>query len=194
MSYKLKIGFFTLFFSISLYGKSYVLDNQNQILDKTAGFIESLSNEVYEKTGVGLYVVALEGLEGMSLQEREFLYAKNLKNPYVLLFFVKKEKKIDIITTEDSAKMFDKKEVYWDYIVPLIPNSDKELTQQNISAFLLNGFMDIADRIAKFHKVELEQSFSTTNKGIETTAKMLLYLMLIILLLVFAFVSLRKSK
>ncbi len=90
--------------------------------------------------------------------------------------------------------MFDKKEVYWDYIVPLIPNSDKELTQQNISAFLLNGFMDIADRIAQFHKVELKHSFSTTNKGVELTTKMILYLMLFILLIVFAFVSLRKSK
>lgn len=194
MNYKLKIGFFALFFSISLYGKSYVLDNQNQILDKTADFIEVLANEVYEKTGVSLYIVALEDLEGMNLQEKELLYKKDLKNPYILLFFVKKEKKIDIITTEDSAKMFDKKEVYWDYIVPLIPNSDKELTQQNISAFLLNGFMDIADKIAQFHKVELKHSFSTTNKGVELTTKMILYLMLFILLIVFAFVSLRKSK
>ncbi|MDE5602368.1 MAG: TPM domain-containing protein, partial [Helicobacter sp.] len=183
-----------LFFFINLYGKPYVLDNQNQILDKTADFIESLSNEVYEKTGVSLYIVALEGLEGMNLQERELFYQKDLKDPYILLFFAKKEKKIDIITTEDSAKMFNKKEVYWDYIVPLIPNSDKELTQQNISAFLLNGFMDIADRIAQFHKVKLEHNFSATNKGVELTTKMLLYLMLTILLVLFAFVSLRRSK
>ncbi len=94
MNYKLKIGFFALFFSISLYGKSYVLDNQNQILDKTADFIEVLANEVYEKTGVGLYIVALEDLEGMNLQEKELLYKKDLKNPYILLFFVKKKKKL----------------------------------------------------------------------------------------------------
>ncbi|WP_104722330.1 TPM domain-containing protein [Helicobacter mesocricetorum] len=194
MSYKLKIGFFALFFAINLYSKSYVLENQNQILDKTADFIETLSNEVYKKTGVDLYIVALESLEGMNLQEREWFYQKNLNNPYVILFFAKKEKKIDIITTYETQTMFDKKEVYWDYIVPLIPNSDKELTQQNVSAFLLNGFMDIADRIAQFHKVELEHSFSTTNKGIEVTTKMILYLMLFVLLVLFAFVCLRRSK
>ena len=37
---------------------------------------------------------------------------EKLKAPYVLLFFVKAEKKIDILVSQDIEKVFDKKEVY----------------------------------------------------------------------------------
>ena len=96
-------------------------------MEKTTGFIEILSDEVYEKTGVRMYVVALEGLNGVNLQEKEQTYLEKLKAPYVLLFFVKAEKKIDILVSQDIEKVFDKKEVYWDYIVPLIPTSDNPI-------------------------------------------------------------------
>ena len=118
---------------------------------------------------------------------------QSLKNPYVLLFFTQFEKKINIIASADAEKMFDKKEVYWDYIVPLIPKKDDELTPQNISAFLLNGFVDIADRIAEYHDVELEHSFPKQNKGVQIAVRTLLYVMLFVLLLLFVFVYLRRK-
>ncbi|MCI5967977.1 TPM domain-containing protein [Helicobacter sp.] len=189
----LEIGIFSLFFCVFAFARTYVLENQNQLVDKTEGFIEILSDEVYEKTGVSLYVVALENLGGKSIQEQEHFFTQNLKFPYALLFFTQLEKKINIITSPEVERMFDKKEVYWDYIVPLIPQSDKELTQQNISAFLLNGFVDIADRIATYHNVELEHSFPKQNKGVEIAVRTLLYAMLFIMLLLFLFVHLRKK-
>ncbi|WP_232817653.1 TPM domain-containing protein [Helicobacter burdigaliensis] len=155
--------------------------------------MQTLSLEVYEKTGVSMYVVALEDLEDKSLQEKEQVYIKTLQEPYVLLFFVKNDKKIDIVTSKDAEKMFDKREVYWDYIVPLIPLKDEELTQQNISAFLLNGFVDIADRIAEFHKVELEHSFPKQNKGVQIATRTALYVMMFVLLVLFLFVYLRRK-
>lgn len=175
-----------------MFAKPYVLENQNQLIDKTVGFIEILSSEVYEKTGVSLYVVALENLGSKNLQEKQQFFIRNLKNPYVLLFFAQFEKKINIIASADAEKMFDKKEVYWDYIVSLIPKKDDELTPQNISAFLLNGFVDIADRIAEYHDVELEHSFPKQNKGVQIAVRTLLYVMLFVLLLLFVFVYLRR--
>ena len=89
--------------------------------------------------------------------------------------------------------MFDKNDVYWDYIVPLIPNSKDELTSERISAFLLNGFVDIADRIAEFHNVALEHSFPKQNKGIQIAVKVALYSILFVMLILFAFVYLRRK-
>ncbi|EEO25429.1 hypothetical protein [Helicobacter winghamensis] len=189
----LKIGFFPLFFYSFLFAKPYVLENQNQLIDKTVAFVEILSDEVYEKTGVSLYVVALKGLGSKNLQEQEQFFIQNLKFPYVLLFFTQFEKKINIVTSAEAEKMFDKKEVYWDYIVPLIPKKDAELTPQNISAFLLNGFVDIADRIAEYHGVELEHSFPKQNKGVQIAVRTLLYVMLFVILLLFVFVYLRRK-
>lgn len=189
----LKIGFFPLFFYSFLVAKPYVLENQNQLIDKTVAFVEILSDEVYEKTGVSLYVVALKDLGSKNLQEQEQFFIQNLKSPYVLLFFTQFEKKINIVTSAEAEKMFDKKEVYWDYIVPLIPKKDAELTPQNISAFLLNGFVDIADRIAEYHSVELEHSFPKQNKGVQIAVRTLLYVMLFVILLLFVFVYLRRK-
>ncbi|WP_299546251.1 TPM domain-containing protein [uncultured Helicobacter sp.] len=190
---RLKIGFFSLFFCSFVIAKPYVLENQNQLIDKTVGFIEILSDEVYEKTGVSLYVVALENLGKKNLQEQEYFFVRNLKSPYALLFFTQFEKKINIITSPEVEKMFDKKEVYWDYIIPLIPKKDDELTPQNISAFLLNGFVDMADRIAEYHSVELEHSFPKQNKGVQIAVRTMLYVMLFVLLLLFVFVYLRRK-
>lgn len=78
--------------------------------------------------------------------------------------------------------------------MPLIPKSDKELTQQNISAFLLNGFVDIADRIASSKGIALEHSFPKQNKGMQIAVRTALYAMLFILLLLFVFVYLRRNK
>ena len=190
---KLKIGIFSLFFLNCIFAQPYVLENQHQLVEKTTGFIEILSDEVYEKTGVRMYVVALEGLNGVNLQEKEQAYLEKLKAPYVLLFFVKAEKKIDILVSQDIEKVFDKKEVYWDYIVPLIPTSDKELNSQRISAFLLNGFVDIADRIAEYYQVQLEHSFPKQNKGVQIAVRTALYVMLFVLLILFVFVYLRRK-
>lgn len=190
----LKIGILSLFFCSFAFSKTYVLENQNQLINKTTDFMEILSNEVFEKTGVSMYVIALEDLGEISLEEREQEYLNNLRQPFVVLFFVRKQKKINIITSSEAERLFDKKAVYWDYIVPLIPKSDKELTQQNISAFLLNGFVDIADRIASAKEVTLEHSFPKQNKGVQIAVRTALYAMLFILLLLFIFVYLRRSK
>lgn len=190
----LKIGILSLFFCTMAFAKPYVLENQNQLIDKTTQFIEILSSEVFEKTGVSLYVVALEGLKGTSLEEQQQKYLKLIKEPYVLLFFVRNEKKINIITNAESEKLFDKQAVYWDYIVPLIPKSDEELTPQSISAFLLNGFVDIADRIAETKGVTLEHSFPKEHKGVQIAVRTALYAMLFVLLALFALVYLRRNK
>ena len=193
-----KIGILSLFLCAFLHtfswGAPFVLENQNQLIDKTTQFIEILSNEVFEKTGVSLYVVALEGLKGTSLEEQQQKYLKLIKEPYVLLFFVRNEKKINIITNAESEKLFDKQAVYWDYIVPLIPKSDEELTPQSISAFLLNGFVDIADRIAETKGVTLEHSFPKEHKGVQIAVRTALYAMLFVLLALFALVYLRRNK
>ena len=106
---KLKIGIFSLFFLNCIFAQPYVLENQHQLVEKTTGFIEILSDEVYEKTGVRMYVVALEGLNGVNLQEKEQAYLEKLKAPYVLLFFVKAEKKLIFLSVKILKKYLTKK-------------------------------------------------------------------------------------
>lgn len=190
----IKVGLFALFIAISdVFANSYILENKNQILDKTAGFMNILSSEVFEKTGVSIYVVALDSLNNKPIKEVESYYLQNLKSPYVVLFFVKNDKKIDIITDDKSNEMFDKNSVYWDYIVPLIPKKDEEINIQSVSAFLLNGFVDIADNIASFYDVSLEHGYLKRDFVVQSGVRLVLYIMLFVLLVLFVYVYLRKK-
>lgn len=189
----LKTGIASLFLvTTALFPQNYILNNEGQLLEKTAGFMEILSGEVFEKTGVSLYVVALNSLNNIPLKEVEESYLMGLQKPYVVLFFARNEKKIDILVDEKTKNMLDKNSVYWDYIVPLIPHSDKEIDSNSISVFLLNGFVDIADNVASYHKVELEHGFIKQNDGVRLGVKVALYFMLFVLLALFVFVYFRR--
>lgn len=138
-------------------------------------------------------MVALEHLEGRDFKSYEEELAKDFKRPYAFIFFVKKEKKIDVVAEGEVEKLFDKKDVYWNYIVPLIPKKENELTAPNISAMLLNGYVQIADSVAEKAGVKLEHSFVSEDKGTKVFVRVVLYFMMFTLLLLFVFRWIRKK-
>lgn len=185
----------------------FVLKNEDILIPKTTGFIEILSNEVLEKTGISLYIAAIDSIESFTFAESnktdsieskiktaQNKITKDLQSPFILLFFSKQEKKINIITSSEQVLPKElKNEVYWDYIVPLIPTNAGDLTKERMSAFLLNGFVDIADKIAERAGIaELEHNFPKQNKGIKVATQAALYGMLGILLVLFIFASNRE--
>lgn len=174
------------------FSSPYVYNPHAQLVPKTEAFVHLLASELREKTGVSLYIATYEHLQGREVKTQEEELLKGLKRPYVLLFFTKNEKKIDIIASEEAKEMFDKKDVYWNYIVPLIPRKDEELDPPRISAILLNGYVQIADSIAFSAGVELEHTFAPEDMGTRTFVRMLLYFMTFSLLLLFLFRVLRR--
>lgn len=199
----LTIGILSLFFITSFsFSKPFVLENQNQINQKTADFMELVADKLFIKTGVKIYIVALQNLDYTNKQESinnalestKAHFTRDLDSPYILLFFTKNEKKIDIITTKESEKLFDKNATFWDYIMPLVPSDDKELNESRISAFLLNGFLDIVEQVAKSKQVILENEFTKNDSGVQNFAKYITYFMLFTLLLLFIFVTYKGRK
>ncbi|NLU35295.1 MAG: TPM domain-containing protein [Wolinella succinogenes] len=175
------------------FSSPYVINPHAQLVPKTEAFVHLLAQELQEKTGVSLYLVALENLEGRDFKSYEEELAKDFKRPYAFIFFAKKEKKIDVVAEGEVEKLFDKKDVYWNYIVPLIPKKENELTASNISAMLLNGYVQIADSVAEKAGVKLEHSFVSEDKGTKVFVRVVLYFMMFTLLLLFVFRWIRKK-
>ncbi|MGP1450185.1 MAG: TPM domain-containing protein [Wolinella sp.] len=172
---------------------TYVNNQDSQLVKKSEIFATLLANELYQKTGISLYLIALDSLKGQDVSTYKATLLPTLRQPYVLVLFAKQEKKIDIVASEESEKLFDKKDVYWNYIVPLIPKKDAELAPPNISAMLLNGYVQIADSIALSLDVKLEHTFAPEDKGTRTFVRITLYAMLFILLLLFLFRFTRRK-
>lgn len=144
-----------------------------------------------------------------------------LNAPFVIIFLFVQEHKIEILSSQDlhyiaSPKSTNQKptqdttntteakkeflspkkldSIYFDYIAPLLPHKEEDLTPNRISGVILNGYAEIADRIADTYHFTLENNFPRDEEGVRNYVKFILYVMLFILLGLFAFAYLPKRS
>jgi len=103
---------FSLFFSLTLHAKFLYKDDVVHN-DKFAAEIDHVGQELYDKTGISLYLVMLRDLENnQSTAEYEKSMRGELKEPFVLLTFVELRKEVEIFARPLSLyKDFNKKQV-----------------------------------------------------------------------------------
>jgi len=95
------------------------------------------------------------------------------------------EKKIELISSEDLHSFLDQKtldNIYFDYMATLLPQKIEDITPQRMSAVILNGYVEIADRIATKNNISLEHGFDKDERGVRHGVRMVMYAMLFILL------------
>jgi hypothetical protein len=103
---------FSLLFSVSLHAKFLYKDDVVHN-DKFAAEIEHVGQELYDKTGISLYLVMVRDLEqNQSTVDFEKSLVGELQEPFVLLTFVELRQRVDILARPLSLyKDFDKKQV-----------------------------------------------------------------------------------
>ena len=177
--------------------KPFVL--QPSILnDKTIDFINKTSLELFNKTNVNLYVMAIDspsknGKVFEIYDNFKGYLMKDLQTPFVAIIAIKNQKKIDIITSDESIlTKDDKKKIYWEYMVPLLPQKDSE--SGALSAVVFNGYVEAVDLIAQKFGATISHNVAKNEKGAKLVAQGILYLMLFSLLGLFAFVYYFKTK
>ena len=146
-----------------------------------------------------------------------------LNPPFVIIFLFVQEHKIELVSspnlhyipinntinddisqqksTQDKANttrefLSPKKlnSIYFDYMAPLLPHKEEDLTPNRISGVILNGYAEIADRIADAYQFKLENNFPRDEEGVKNYVKFILYAMLLILLGLFALAYLPKKN
>lgn len=185
--------------SAPLFSQNFVLQNQGEILNpKSIDFIEKLSNELSEKTGIALYVAVREELVGENAKEARVAWKEeilsSLKAPYGVIFFVKSHKKIDIVLNPE-IKGIDSSEIITEYMVPILMQ-EKGLPNPKVSASILNGYAQLADEIAESKKVSLENNLIVDKSGSKNLVRYSIYVMLAIMLTIIALIYVfgRKKK
>lgn len=179
-----------LYLLIPLSAKSFVFNDDKILPLKSIEFIEQTSGELFAKTGVNLYVYMANATnKGYDEFKSEFI--KRLSSPYVAIVLLKDNKKIDIITSESN--LLDKKKVYWEYMVPLLPQSDREMTNEALSAVVFNGYVESVDLIADKFSVKIEHNIPKDEKGAKAVAQVILYIMLFSMLGLFVIIYFFKK-
>ncbi len=102
----------SLLFSTSLFAEYLYKDDVVQ-RDSFTNEIEEIGNELYEKTGVSLYLVMVRDLdENVTLAEYELQLAQELKEPAIILSFVELQKQVQILANPSSLyQEFDKETI-----------------------------------------------------------------------------------
>ena len=181
----LKIAVVTLlFFLIPLNASinKYVISDDVVIDARTAQKIFEIGSEVKSKTNVNIYVYARTNLgidEKISTKEKiEFIkkheeeIASQLEKPYVLMTVALEQTHVNILLSENLEKIVNKNDILNGYVVPLLASKDKNTLFTKVSAAMLNGYDEIADKIALANGIEkLETGIPDSGKTAGTIWK-----------------------
>ena len=163
----------------------FVFNDDKILLDKSVEFMENISLELFEKTGVSLNVFAANKIDNYLDFKKELL--KSFSPPFVLILLLKENKKIDIITSSDE--LLDSNKVYWEYMVPLLPKNGSIPDNKLLGAIIFNGYVESVDLIANKFGVLIEHNIAKDEQGPRLIAKGILYFMLFSLLGLFFVIS-----
>jgi hypothetical protein len=180
MGFVKKLGALALFFLYIYASENFVLKNEKILPRKTTDKINEIANELFAKTGIRLYIAAVNKMPTKKIVEYEKILSKELTPSFVLLTFAQKDHKVDIYYEPKSLEtQFDKEQVLSPYpwsgtIIPLLESHSKN-KKAAVEAALLNGFADIAEQIAKSNNIVLNSGFGNTNKNIYIGLKVFFY-------------------
>lgn len=173
--------------------QNFTFNPDSLLNQKTIDFFNATSAELAQKTGINLYVYMANN-PPVKMYDNFYIHLQHkVKKPYVAIALFKSDKKIDIITSDESIlTKDDKKKIYWEYMVPLLPQKDSE--SGALSAVVFNGYVEAVDLIADKFGATILHNVAKNEKGAKFVAQGILYVMLFSLLGLFAFVYYFKSK
>lgn len=176
---------------------SLVIDEAKLLNPNVLAKLENMSSELKEKTNVNAHLLTSTNPDNLPLKELANTKFE-LSGEYAILVLVPKkidEKtgKVDIILS--NPDLLDKDTVLSPMpntgtILPLLASRRDDI----YNAALLNGFADIAERIAASKGVELQSAIGSSNKTTLTWIRYPLYGFLLFAIIVFVVKSLRKKS
>lgn len=176
---------------ISLFAK-YVYINEGILTPSAEMKIERLGEELYQKTGVSLYIAAVEKIKEKDFETFMQKVAKNLQDPYILLAFSKKDYKVDLLLSNDIHSLINKTDVLIFY-GPIIPKFFSKKPDK-YSLALFSGYLYIADKVADIYHVKLLTNLGVINKTIYYFFKYTVYIFIIGVFSLFLLFAYRRYK
>ena len=165
-----------LFAFSSLYASSnLIICNDGLINQRAIGEIIKIGTEVKEKTGISLYLCAKKSINNQKIKDFEKRLISKLNKPFILLTMASNEQKVDIITSPQTAKLIDIDEILSPFTGTIIPILTSKKGVDKYSAAMLNGYADIADRVANKLNIKLNSSVGNTNRILVNILRVIIY-------------------
>lgn len=182
------------FFVSVTFAKSVILENDDILTPNTISHMQIIGDELEQKTGVFLGVVALKSLNGKSLDDKAKEISSNLKSPYVFILLTTLEKKVEIYM---DGILIDKDKILSPSprngtIIPLLVSAKSDSDPFNPA--LMNGYADAAEKIADAKGVKLENAVGNTNKIVLNFIRFFVYGSILLVIVNSLYYKLKRKK
>ncbi len=148
---------FVLACALPLFLSANFLINDQIISPKAAAQIETMGNELAQKTGIHAYVIATTHTVSRTTNLYQYLkrYADKLSTPYAVLFFAPNSQRIGLLSSSDTIKkMLDSSEVKH-YAIDIISTQDSNSLQSKYDVGIVQAYSEMADEIATAKGVKM---------------------------------------
>lgn len=161
-----------LLLPLFLFAQNSIVFNENVLSQKVENEIALIGEELYEKTGIFLGVALGDKTKFEDLVQKQNALPKS----YVLLVLSKASHKVDIVGSKGALALINKEEVLSPYsgvgsILPILATNKGDI----YNAAVLNGYADIAERLAKARGVSLKHSIGNANRDTLNILRILIY-------------------
>ena len=149
----------------------FILEGKELIDPRTIQKIDEMGRELFEKTGVNVYIYAKKSyltkdIKDMkekvaSIKAYEAKILSSITKPYILISMAVDDKHINLHKSETLDTVIDKDKILGRAIIPILASQDKNSMKTKVSGALLNGYGAIADTIAEEKKIKLDSSIES---------------------------------
>jgi hypothetical protein len=183
----------------------FVLEGKDLIDARTINKIDEMGNELYEKTGVNVYIYIKKsflnkkpedkGLMFKRIKEHEEKVLKDLNNSFVLISMSMDDTYINLYNSQDLDTVIDKDDILDRAIIPIIASNDKNSMETKVSVALLNGYGEIVDVVAKELKgITLDSSIESGASAFKEFWRIFMYMLVVIGLLAYMYAMMQGRK
>jgi uncharacterized membrane protein YgcG len=185
--------FLWLLFSLSSVASTFdpVLVNDGIMPPKEVEKLTQMGTELYEKTGVPVFVAAVEDLNAtkpIDLIERiEAAYPT-----WMLLYFSKNPTTVNIFTSDDARKLADIDQILsplpWrGTIKPVMSPAFSKNEAVKLEVAIFNGYADLVDQVAASKGVSLKSSVGSGSRDTFMAIRWVFYIILGFVILQFIY-------
>ncbi len=165
---------FLLTFSIS----ARYLINDHLISPKAGDLIETIGQELAQKSGLHAYLIASNDIlpRRANLYEYVKKYEKRLSEPWVAILFLPNNKRLGIlVSTPYLKKGYDPSEVKR-YAIDILGSADSNSLQSKYDVAMVQAYSELADELAAFKGVRLERTIKDEGRWFIKIITWLVYL------------------
>jgi len=190
---------FLLFIPALLFAKiDFVIANDGVMPPKEVEKLEEMGSELYEKTGLPVFVAAVAELNATRPVDLLDKIKKSYPD-YILLYFSLKPTAVNIFASENAKKLIDIDQILsplpWRGTIKPVMSpafSKKESVKNEVAIF--NGYADIVDQAAHSKGVKLDSSIGSGSKDSFKLIRWIFYGILLFFLIQYIYTKVRKPR